>query len=210
MTTRDPEKLPDDLVFEPDGHLSEVGLTCLADGEVTILPAAALAHAEGCDQCTARLGSVALLSLGVGEALRAEDVAAEIAAVTAIAAKQAAAVKVERRESPAPAAAKVTPIARGRRPLPRAAIVAALLVAAVGSAPAWLGLMAEWKSVVSGSTHAISVLAKMAAMTLRSAPGSFGVRAIALRWAAAALLIVIGAVMAKVMTRRQMVQGGVR
>ena len=69
MTKRDPEQLPDELVFEPDGHVGEVALSCLADGEVALVPSKALAHIDACEQCTARLGAAALLSIGIGEAL---------------------------------------------------------------------------------------------------------------------------------------------
>ncbi|MBK7581289.1 MAG: hypothetical protein IPI67_13875 [Myxococcales bacterium] len=68
------EELDDDVLFEPDGHLSDVALTALADGENELLPERAKLHAESCDVCTERLGAQALLSVSVSEALLAAPV----------------------------------------------------------------------------------------------------------------------------------------
>lgn len=68
MTTKH-EGLPPELVFEADGHVSELGLACVADGESALLPAAALAHLDRCEPCGRRLGEATLLSLVAGEAL---------------------------------------------------------------------------------------------------------------------------------------------
>jgi hypothetical protein len=67
--------LPDEDVWQPDGHLSDVALTVLADGERALLPEAANVHVEACDTCTARLGEQALLSVSLGDALRAAPAA---------------------------------------------------------------------------------------------------------------------------------------
>jgi hypothetical protein len=60
-----------DDVFDRDGHLSDVALTALADGERSLLPDSALTHADACERCGTRLGEQALLSLSLSEALGA-------------------------------------------------------------------------------------------------------------------------------------------
>jgi hypothetical protein len=62
-----PTKL--DEVFDREGHLTEVALTALADGERALLPDAALEHLDGCEACGARLGEQALFSLSLDDAL---------------------------------------------------------------------------------------------------------------------------------------------
>jgi hypothetical protein len=63
------DRLPEALIWIDDGHLSEIALTALADGQTGILPADAMAHLEGCDACARRLGEAALLSADTGAAV---------------------------------------------------------------------------------------------------------------------------------------------
>lgn len=63
------DQLSDQELWQPDGHLSDLALTALGDGEHALLSAAASGHADGCDACAARLGQLALLSVSVSEAL---------------------------------------------------------------------------------------------------------------------------------------------
>lgn len=58
--------LPDALLWAAGGHASDVVLTAMADGQVEIVPAAVLAHVDGCRSCTTHLGNAALLSLHTG------------------------------------------------------------------------------------------------------------------------------------------------
>ncbi len=72
MTTMN-DTLPEDLVFQPDGHLTEVALTCAADGQLDILGALqqrAHDHLDDCERCAHLLGEAALLSVHAGESLR--------------------------------------------------------------------------------------------------------------------------------------------
>ncbi|MBX3188870.1 MAG: hypothetical protein KF819_17760 [Labilithrix sp.] len=64
-----PELLPDELAWAEGGHASDVVLTAMADGQAEIVPAAVLAHVEGCRTCTTHLGNAALLSLHTGREL---------------------------------------------------------------------------------------------------------------------------------------------
>lgn len=63
------DRLSDQELWQSDGHLSELALTALGDGERSLLSASAAEHADACDACTARLGQLALLSVSVSEAL---------------------------------------------------------------------------------------------------------------------------------------------
>jgi hypothetical protein len=62
-------KLPRELVWD-GAHVSELGLTAIADGQESIVPADAITHAHSCDWCSGRLGRTALLASAVGEGVR--------------------------------------------------------------------------------------------------------------------------------------------
>ena len=62
-------KLPRELVWD-GAHVSELGLTAIADGQESIVPADAVAHAHSCDWCVGRLGRTALLASAVAEGVR--------------------------------------------------------------------------------------------------------------------------------------------
>ena len=62
------DKLPRELVWE-GAHVSDLGLTAIADGETAIVDASALAHVDGCEWCAGRLGRTALLVEAVGHAV---------------------------------------------------------------------------------------------------------------------------------------------
>ena len=138
MTTHDPEALAPELIFEPDGHLTELCLTCLSDGELALVPRGALDHLDACEPCARRLGEAALLSVATGEALRSPPPAAAPLALG----------------SPAPGAAAVPTGSasprRTRRPLPVVAIAVALLVVALTAGPALLEAACELPRAVSG------------------------------------------------------------
>jgi hypothetical protein len=67
------ERLGEAEIWLPDGHVSDVALTALADGEDALLPEAARSHVEGCDSCTERLGEQALMSLSLSRALGSSE-----------------------------------------------------------------------------------------------------------------------------------------
>lgn len=60
--------LPRELVWD-GAHVSELGLTSIADGQEAIVERAAVEHAHTCEWCAGRLGRVALLSEAVGHAV---------------------------------------------------------------------------------------------------------------------------------------------
>ena len=75
-TMDDLDKLPPDLVWQQDGHLGDIVLSSIADGEVDIVPLEASSHLEHCDHCMTRFGAEALLSKHASELL------AEVSRVT--------------------------------------------------------------------------------------------------------------------------------
>jgi hypothetical protein len=62
--------LPLELLFE-GGHLSDVAVSTLADGEEALLPPEVRKHAHECATCAATIQKEALHSVAVGEILRA-------------------------------------------------------------------------------------------------------------------------------------------
>jgi hypothetical protein len=101
--TPNPDMLPDDLVWSEGGHLSDVAIAALGDGQDAIVPQKARDHASSCEACAAQMGHAAMLSSELGAVMRA----------------------------PVPAPQK-SPESE-RAPVPWLAIIAALIVAAVGS-----------------------------------------------------------------------------
>ncbi len=71
---RDPELLPEELLWAAGDHASDIVLTALADGQQAIVPMPVRLHIERCTACMAHLGNTALLSLHVDRqlAVRAE------------------------------------------------------------------------------------------------------------------------------------------
>jgi hypothetical protein len=101
------EMLPAELIWDEDGHLGEVALTALADGEDAIVPLGAVHHATECEHCARRLGDAAVLSFDAGAAVQS----------------------IEEARSLAPSSAP-------RAKMPVFAVAAALLIAVVGAVPA--------------------------------------------------------------------------
>ena len=198
------DKLPDDLVWL-DGHLTDVALSALADGEEAILPEQAAAHAAGCAACGGALGHAALLSLRVGEALREAQPAPVAEALPADAAGALArpAAEVAAQASPGliPAAA---------RPLPVTAVVAALVIAALASAPQLAATRVQLPEMVQALWVGLAVTARAARTVMEGggpeAPGWFA----ALPWVSAALLVMVGLAVARAAGRKLPLEGETR
>ncbi|HEY3818301.1 MAG TPA: hypothetical protein VGL81_14075 [Polyangiaceae bacterium] len=62
------EELPRELVWE-GAHVSDLGLSAIADGETALVGAGAVEHADACEWCGGRLGRLALLAEAVGHAV---------------------------------------------------------------------------------------------------------------------------------------------
>lgn len=194
-----PELTPD-LIFEPDGHVSDVCLTCVADGELALVPQAALDHLDACDACGARLGEAALLAVEAREALVAFGAAAPVEAV-----------------APAPIAerAPTTPVPpsprRARRPLPIAAIAAALFLAAVTAGPTLSDLITSIPSLLAAAIGWLPTLMRVARAVLWNGSSVLGPWALAIKGASAVVFVLAGLQVARMTARRAMaVEGGER
>lgn len=147
------ELLPESLLWADQGHLSDEALCAYADGQTSLLPATALVHAENCDDCSARLGTLALASWELAGALREATLFAEAPAALRKVAPLTEASAALREAAPlveAPAAASAlrpstpSPVpASVRRPLPWQALAAALVLTALTSLPS-AGLVLQW------------------------------------------------------------------
>jgi hypothetical protein len=202
MTTENHAELPESLCFEADGHVTDVVVTCLADGEITLIPPAAAAHVDACDACTARLGVEALLSVGATDALLAAANAARAPAPIVLAAPLASAKPRDAWREPLSSA----PPSRRRRPLPVGAIAAALFVAVLGALPGWMDSLRELRTVVPGYLHALPLWSHALAAVLQSVVQSRS--GAVLRLMVAAAFIGMGALLARSMTRKQSLEGG--
>jgi hypothetical protein len=69
------ESLPRNLVWEGE-HVSDLGLTALADGQDAVVGEGVAEHVQSCEWCARRLGRVAVVSSAVGEAVRGAEPAA--------------------------------------------------------------------------------------------------------------------------------------
>jgi hypothetical protein len=112
-----PERLPIELVWTEEGHLSEIAMTAIADGEEAILPRDAFGHLGLCQVCAAGVEGAASLSIAVSRAL----------------------------SDPAPARATAT--VEVRTPFPQRAAALAVVVGALAALPnlpavyTWIGRM---------------------------------------------------------------------
>lgn len=61
------ELLPKETIWRADGHASDLVLGAVADGQLDVVPALALAHVERCDLCGERLGEAVALGMVVDE-----------------------------------------------------------------------------------------------------------------------------------------------
>ncbi|MBN2194018.1 MAG: hypothetical protein JW751_14480 [Polyangiaceae bacterium] len=155
-------------VWRADGHLSDLVLTALADGQDSLLPEPATAHAATCATCGQRLGAAALQSLLVGEALEEQAVA--------------------RVPSKAP-----EPSFR----LPLLAFAAAFVLALLGSIPRLVELATAFGKAPGSSLETGLIVLKGTALLFRRASQQ-DTPAVALAWCASALAILaLGALVAR-------------
>lgn len=194
------DKLPPELTWESDGHLTEVALTMLADGEAALLDAGTAPHVAGCEACSARLGAAALMALRVGE---------ELPLMAARASLETAATEVSPAMNAVPAQAAMSrAVPTGVRALPLRAIAAALVVAAVGSLPSFIAGADELPELLMTLIQGLVMIGRtVAGVAEGSARGALLV-APALSWLSAGLLVLSGLAVARAMSRRRVLQEG--
>lgn len=211
MSMSNEEWLPADLLFEADGHVTEVVLGCLADGELALVPLEASAHVEACDECTRRLGMAALMSLGARDLLL-EQVALASASISPapapIAARAPAPIVADEPLMMGPRPAIAPASSRRRRPLPVAAIAAALLLAAIATAPGVVDAAGGAPGTIASVLRALPILLRAAVALLRAAPEQFGALLTVISWLSAAAFIAAGLSVARARSRGLSLQGG--
>jgi anti-sigma factor RsiW len=186
MTT---EPLAPDIGWEPSGHLSEVALTALADGEEALLDAAMHEHLGSCEACAAQLGEMAMRSARVAEALS----------------------QLPRRSTaPVIALPPDRPLVRERRKVPVVAIAAGLVVAALGAAPSLMSLPAEVEQTASVLRKVLPSLVRLLPQALaRLWSGPTGPAALVV-WGLSLALVATGFGIARKASRKAIVDGGRR
>jgi hypothetical protein len=201
------DKLPPELTWETDGHLTEVALTMLADGEAALIDEGAAPHVAGCEACSARLGAAALMALRVGEELPAMAARAQLE-------EQAAALEVARAANDAPvkgtemALARPAPMVTGVRALPLRAIAAALVIAAVGSLPSLVVGTHKLPELLMTVFRGLVMIGRTVAGVAQGSARDALLVAPALSWLSAVLLVFSGLAVARVMSRRRVLQEG--
>jgi hypothetical protein len=70
MSEDESNMLHSSLIWDQDGHLSDIAQNALVDAESALLPRDACAHAETCETCIRSIGQLAQLSLEIDGALK--------------------------------------------------------------------------------------------------------------------------------------------
>jgi hypothetical protein len=169
----DLDKLPSDLVWQQDGHLSDIVLSTIADGELTVVPLEAHSHLDHCDECTTRFGAEALLSVHAGELLVEVSRAAEVPVLAMPRSVREVAID-------------------GLARLPKPAFFGALFLAAMGAIPA-LVIRGPWHIAEFMVVFSRSIVMLARSMVLVAKSGSFTV----LLWASAMTLLLLGLVVSR-------------
>ncbi len=189
------ELIPRDVLLDEAGHLSEVGVTVLGDGQSMLVPADVLQHVDGCADCCQRMGEAAMFSIALGDAIREGSVA--LASVRAV--EKAPTVEVAR--------AKRDSLANVRR-LPIPMMVAALVAACVGLAPTLYSAPGWVSETVSLFHRLIPILAKSSYLLLKRGGASAGPLMFVLPFVSAMVLMGVGLVVAKRLPRVAMIGRG--
>ena len=70
MSDNESDVLHSSLIWDQDGHLSDIAQNAIVDAESALLPRDACAHAETCETCMRSIGQLAQLSLEIDGALK--------------------------------------------------------------------------------------------------------------------------------------------
>jgi hypothetical protein len=179
-TMADSDKLPPDLTFEPDGHVTDIVLAAIADGEAGIVETKALSHVDECDHCSTRLGAEALLSAHAGELM------AGLAGPSLVASK---ATELET----APTANVKNP---GRAALPTGAIAGAIGIAILGAVPSLFGHILHLPETLRAGSRAVILIIHGANLVVHSDAGT------TLAWVSSVLLLISGLVVSRLSRSR--------
>lgn len=186
------DKLPSDLTFQPDGHLSDIALTAIADGETEIVAESAIAHLDHCDHCTTRLGAEALLTAYAGELVEEVQLHAFVASQSEQLIPNAKPVAAQVNKEAA------TPITRA--PLPKGALGAAIVIAAIGAAPSLIDGAMRLPDLLRSASTALVLLIRSANLIFHSDAGT------TLAWVSSFLLLISGLAVSR-LARTRTTQG---
>lgn len=167
------DRLPWEVIWQHDGHVTDVVLHAIADGQEPLVPEPAIEHLHDCQACARRLGDAAMVSALAGELL----------------VEQAA-----QREALRPR-------------FPWSAMLAALVVAALGMAPSVAEAPAWFGEAGSSLVHALPMVFRSAALVVRLVPQQLQGAWLAVTLAAAVILLLTGLSIARAMSRPQSIQG---
>lgn len=176
------DRLPPDLCWQSDGHATDVVLAALADGEAAIVPDEVTRHLDECADCTARLGAEAMLTAQASEWLA--ELPAQARAMAPVAKEEALVQAPVASKGEVGGKAKVG--VPERKALPKRAVGAAILVAALGALPAFLQGARGLPEAASTVRHVLPVLVRGVMVTSRSS--AFTV----VLWASAVVLVMAG------------------
>lgn len=216
MTT---ETLEYEVAWEPSGHLSEVALSVMADGEDALLDATMHAHLASCEACAMQLGSVALRAASVAGALsRAPAFAAEVRSslpiageIQVIASVPAPVIVAQAIANEAALAPATTRPASRRRRVPALPIAAAMAIALLGILPSLGRVRQQVSPLWSVLTDVAPALVKLGPQAFMKAwSGSQSARMVPLVWALAAVLVAAGLAIASRASKKMFVDGGRR
>jgi hypothetical protein len=186
MTEASSSRLEASIIWGRAGHLTDAGVVAVADGEIALLPDAALTHCESCPSCSARVGQAALVSLDLAEVLGPGFATVTDAIVEPSGARRGGSPS----ESAGGSDHRVA-----RRPFPVAVLLGALTLAVVGLLPGASRLVASVERWTLLLGRACPVLARMTVPVFRSLWESPTFAAIG--WLSALLLVLAGVVVAR-------------
>lgn len=159
MNEDESTRLHSSLIWDQDGHLSDIAQNAIVDAESALLPSEACAHAETCETCMRKIGLLAQLSLEIDGAI------------------------LEMGAGYLPQRAAQSGITRSRslRQWPLTELGFALVIALLGQLPTLQALSP------AGVRHAFIALVQVSVQVLQHIAGtSFGA---ALPWIAATMLV---------------------
>lgn len=205
------ETLAPDIGWEPSGHLSEIALTALADGEEALLDATMHEHLGTCDACAARLGEAAMRSAHVADAFTHLGALAPTLVQERTPAKVIAAAPVIALPATAlPVSVTSSSSRPPRRKVPVAPIAAALVVAMLGAAPSVLSLPAEVAQTASVLRKLLPSFVRLLPQALDRLWSGPGGSAALLVWTLSLALVAVGLGIARKASKKMIVDGGRR
>jgi len=182
----DNKMLPADLVWAKGGHLSDVALTAIADGQETIVPREAMAHLESCEACAGELGAAALLSLDTSAAVSRLPLSAREVGASA------------------PLSRKTLRAARA----PLIAIAAALAAAILGMLPTLVDAPRLWDDASFFVRSGVPLLVRTLPVLLQTASAGVERHGLLLMSVSALVLVIAGLTFTRLLPRPALAAAG--